>query len=68
VLELAALPLAQRRALGARGRAHVLAHHTYPVLARRFAQALAGEDAAPPSAFLSASGVEPGAVRPGERP
>jgi glycosyltransferase involved in cell wall biosynthesis len=40
VLELAALPAAQRRALGARGRAHVLAHHTYPVLARRFADAL----------------------------
>ena len=68
VLELAALPLAQRRALGARGRAHVLAHHTYPVLARRFAQALAGEDAQPPPVFLSPSGREPGAARPGERP
>ena len=40
VLELAALPAAQRRALGARGREHVLAHHTYPVLARRFVDAL----------------------------
>jgi glycosyltransferase involved in cell wall biosynthesis len=68
MLELAALPLAQRRALGARGRAHVLAHHTYPVLARRFAQALAGEDAQPPPVFLSPSGREPGAARPGERP
>jgi glycosyltransferase involved in cell wall biosynthesis len=68
MLELAALPLAQRRALGARGRAHVLAHHTYPVLARRFAQALAGEDAQPPPVFLSPSGREPGAARPGKRP
>jgi glycosyltransferase involved in cell wall biosynthesis len=33
---LAALPADQRRAMGERGRAFVLAHHTYPVLARRF--------------------------------
>jgi glycosyltransferase involved in cell wall biosynthesis len=30
----------QRAAMGARGRAHVLAHHAYPVLAQRFAAAL----------------------------
>jgi glycosyltransferase involved in cell wall biosynthesis len=39
--QLAALPLAQRLAMGERGRAFVLAHHTYPVLAQRFMQALA---------------------------
>ena len=33
---LAALPAAERRAMGARGRGFVEAHHTYPVLARRF--------------------------------
>jgi glycosyltransferase involved in cell wall biosynthesis len=37
---LAALPAAERRAMGERGRAFVLAHHTYPVLARRFIQAM----------------------------
>jgi glycosyltransferase involved in cell wall biosynthesis len=37
---LAALPADERRAMGARGRAFVLAHHTYPVLARRFIDAL----------------------------
>jgi glycosyltransferase involved in cell wall biosynthesis len=39
--QLAALPMAERQAMGARGREFVLAHHTYPVLARRFLQALA---------------------------
>ncbi|HZF79867.1 MAG TPA: glycosyltransferase family 4 protein, partial [Rubrivivax sp.] len=37
---LAALPAEHRRAMGERGRAFVLAHHTYPVLARRFLEAL----------------------------
>jgi glycosyltransferase involved in cell wall biosynthesis len=37
---LAALPAAERSAMGARGRAFVLAHHTYPVLAQRFLDAL----------------------------
>lgn len=40
LLRLAALPAAERRAMGARGRAFVEAHHTYPVLARRFLEAL----------------------------
>jgi len=39
--QLAALPRVQRQAMGARGRAFVLAHHTYPVLAQRFLDALA---------------------------
>ncbi len=38
--ELAATPLAERQAMGERGRAFVLAHHTYPVLAQRFLEAL----------------------------
>ncbi len=38
--QLAALPAAQRAALGERGRAFVQAHHTYPVLARRFIEAV----------------------------
>jgi glycosyltransferase involved in cell wall biosynthesis len=37
---LAALPAQERRAMGERGRAFVLARHTYPVLARRFLEAL----------------------------
>ena len=37
---LAALPAAERRAMGERGRAFVLAHHTYPVLAQRFIEAV----------------------------
>jgi glycosyltransferase involved in cell wall biosynthesis len=37
---LAAVPPADRRAMGERGRAFVLAHHTYPVLAERFLQAV----------------------------
>jgi glycosyltransferase involved in cell wall biosynthesis len=40
LLHLAALPLAERQAMGERGRAFVLAHHTYPVLAQRFLAAL----------------------------
>jgi glycosyltransferase involved in cell wall biosynthesis len=39
--QLAALPVTERLAMGERGRAFVLAHHTYPVLAHRFLQALA---------------------------
>ncbi|MFO1218995.1 MAG: glycosyltransferase family 4 protein [Burkholderiaceae bacterium] len=37
---LAALSAGERRAMGERGRAYVLAHHSYPVLARRFVEAL----------------------------
>jgi hypothetical protein len=37
---LAALTPAERRALGERGRSFVRAHHGYPVLARRFLEAL----------------------------
>jgi glycosyltransferase involved in cell wall biosynthesis len=37
---LAALTADERRAMGERGRAHVLAHHTYPVLAQRFLDAV----------------------------
>jgi glycosyltransferase involved in cell wall biosynthesis len=44
---LAALGPGERRTMGARGRAHVLADHAYPVLARRFLDAVA---AAPQSA------------------
>ena len=39
--QLAATPLQERRAMGERGRAFVLAHHTYPVLANCFLQAVA---------------------------
>ena len=37
---LAALPAAERRAMGERGRAFVMANHTYPVLAQRFIDAV----------------------------
>ena len=37
---LAAMPLSQRRAMGQRGRAFVLDHHAYPVLAQRFIDAV----------------------------
>jgi glycosyltransferase involved in cell wall biosynthesis len=37
---LLALSPAERAAMGARGRAYVVAHHTYPVLAQRFLVAL----------------------------
>jgi glycosyltransferase involved in cell wall biosynthesis len=37
---LAALPAAERRAMGQRGRAFVQAHHTYPVLAQLFLDAV----------------------------
>ncbi len=37
---LAALPSAERQAMGERGRDFVLSHHTYPVLAQRFLQVM----------------------------
>jgi hypothetical protein len=37
---LAALPAADRLAMGERGRAFVLANHSYPVLAQRFIEAM----------------------------
>jgi len=37
---LAAVPPAERQAMGDRGRAFVLQHHTYPVLAQRFLDAV----------------------------
>ena len=39
---LAALSPDERRAMGARGRDYVRAHHSYAVLARRFIDALQG--------------------------
>ena len=41
LIELAALPADERARRGAAGRAFVLEHHTYPVLARRFLEAVA---------------------------
>ena len=41
LLTLAALPAAERHAMGERGRQFVLDHHTYPVLAQRFLDAVA---------------------------
>jgi glycosyltransferase involved in cell wall biosynthesis len=35
------LSIQERQAMGARGRAYVLANHAYPVLAKRFLEALA---------------------------
>lgn len=40
LLQLAALPAAERAAMGDRGRAFAMAHHAYPVLAARFIEAL----------------------------
>jgi glycosyltransferase involved in cell wall biosynthesis len=37
---LAAMPTAEREAMGARGRPYVLAHHSYPALAQRFIDAM----------------------------
>jgi len=40
LMRLAACPPAERAAMGERGRAFVLANHTYPVLAQRFLEAM----------------------------
>ena len=40
LMRLAAMPAAERRAMGVRGRAFVQAHHIYPVLAKRFLDAV----------------------------
>ena len=37
---LLAVPPEERASMGSRGRAHVMAHHAYPVLARRFIEAV----------------------------
>ena len=39
--QLAALPVDERRAMGLRGREYVRQHHTWPVLAQRFVEAIA---------------------------
>lgn len=39
--QLQAIPAEQRARMGAQGRAHILANHTWPVLATRFLQAMA---------------------------
>jgi len=38
--QFAAVPVEERRAMGERGRAFVCAHHSYPVLARKFVEAI----------------------------
>jgi glycosyltransferase involved in cell wall biosynthesis len=43
ILRLLALGAERRAILGQRGRRYALAHHTYPVLGRRFLNAFAGE-------------------------
>ena len=48
LLDLAARPAAERRAMGERGRAFVTAHHSYAVLAQRFIEAVSRAGAAPP--------------------
>jgi glycosyltransferase involved in cell wall biosynthesis len=53
---LAAAGADERAAMGARGRAYVLAHHTYPVLARRFVDAVM-------SAKTRAAGQRPAITR-----
>ena len=42
---LAAMPAAERAAMGERGRAFVLTHHAYPVLAQRFIDAVSAAGA-----------------------
>lgn len=49
--QLAAVPAYERLAMGERGRAFVLAHHTYPVLAQRFIAAVSDNPSAAPAAL-----------------